>query len=70
MIKKPRLKPEDLAKPLRDRLDPVLAEPAPDEWLEPLVRQLYGEPEQGQEEPECKPEQASSRPECRGRTSD
>jgi hypothetical protein len=34
------------------------------------VRQLYGEPEQGQEEPECKPEQASSRPECRGRTSD
>jgi len=70
MIKKPRLTPEDLAKPLRDRLDPVLAEPVPDEWLEPLVRQLYGEPEQGHEGPECKPEKESSRPECRGRTSD
>ena len=61
MIKKPRLKAEDLAKPLRDRLDPVLAEPVPDEWLEPLVHELYGEPEQGQEEPEFKPKQEGSR---------
>ena len=43
-----QLKPEHLSKAFRERLDPVLVEPIPDEWLEPLVRELYGEPDQEQ----------------------
>jgi hypothetical protein len=43
MTKKPQVKPEDLGKKFRKQLDPALTEPVPDEWLEPLVRELYGQ---------------------------
>ena len=50
MTRKPQLKPEHLSKAFRERLDPVLTEPLPDTWLEPLVRELYGRPEEEQEQ--------------------
>jgi hypothetical protein len=50
MTNKPQLKPEDLRKKTStSNFDPVLTEPVPDEWLEPLVRELYGQVEQEQE---------------------
>lgn len=50
--KKLQLKAEDLAEPLHEHLDPILAEPVPDIWLEAFVRQINGEPDE--EKPPCR----------------
>jgi hypothetical protein len=49
MSGKPHPELERIAKKFRERLDPVLTEPVPDDWLEPFVRQVYGHPDEEQE---------------------